>query len=114
MRTPVVSRETAISIIRTTIAKSDAQVVHRLTVLDEEPRELWWAWIVPVQTVEYANIRNPKHLLLGLGPYLVDNPIQTGTGTRPHELERARGYRHWWDFRGPNRISEALGSPSAR
>ena len=71
--------------------------------------ELWWAWIVPVQSIEYARSRDVEAgLLIGLGPYLVDKftseTIPTGSGTRLHPLERARGYQIWWTFRGPNWI----------
>lgn len=52
--------------------------------------------------------RDPQHLLFGLGPYLVDKwtreAIPTGTGTRLHALERARGYRSWWKFWGPDSV----------
>ena len=108
-REPVVTRENAISIVRTTIARADSP--HRLEVLEDKVSDLWWAWIVPVQTIEYARTRDVEAgFLIGLGPYLVDKftieAIPTGSGTRLHPLERARGYRSWWNFRGPNWITK--------
>lgn len=108
-RLPAVTREQAIAIAKDAIARDDQHPESQwVVVLDDEVGELWWAWIVWVQSREYASTRNPVHTLLGLGPYLVDKftgeAIPTGTGTRLHTLERARGYRSWWDFRGPNSI----------
>ena len=110
-RAPVVSKEDALSSVRD-ILESDveARSGHRLAALDDEVRELWWAWIIPVQGEDYVRSGDPERLLFGLGPYLVDKftreVIPTGTGTSLHALERARGYRAWWDFRGPKRIMD--------
>lgn len=106
-RIPVVTKQEAVAIVRTALETVNASsTAHRLVVLDEEIGELRWAWVVPVQSAECARDRNPEQLLFGLGPYLVDKftgeAIPTGTGARLHAIERARGYRAWWDLRGPN------------
>ena len=75
---------------------------EQLDVLEDGVSELWWAWVVPFCTVEYAATRDPMHVLLGVGPMLVDkfNGELLHTGSRfaaiVRRLERQRGYRPWW------------------
>ena len=75
---------------------------YQLTLDETAVGELWWAWAVRV-AADGQQFRR-------LGPYLVDkftrDVIPTDTGTSLHELERSRGYRAWWNFRGPRTVRE--------
>jgi hypothetical protein len=103
-RVPTVNKDQAVSLVRAALLDRSALDDLHLAVRDGAPRELWWAWVIPVQS------QDPPHVVFGLGPYLVDKftgeVIPTGSGTRLHPIERARGYRAWWDFRGPNWIAK--------
>ena len=104
-RLPRVSKEDAVRIAGEVAALAEG---HELAIRAEGTKELWWAWVVPVNSAEYVRTGGGKHLLFGLGPYLVDkftgDVIPTGTGTRLHAVERDRGYRPWWKFWGPDSI----------
>jgi hypothetical protein len=86
------------------INRDGGEAGHQLAVLEDSVAELWWAWIVPFSTIEYARTRDLAYSLLGAGPMLVDkfNGELLHTGSRfdaiVRHIERQRGYRSWWRF----------------
>ena len=110
-RKPAVSRADAIEIVRDAVAKDNREpAALQMAVLNLDPLELPWAWVVAVQSAEHPTTSDKRFGLVGVGPYLVDKftgeAIRTGTGSRLHQIERERGYRAWWDRRGPNSVLE--------
>lgn len=100
-----VTVDRAFELARAECDTSRSEAGEPLALIEDQVGELWWAWVIPHQSARYVQTRNARELRLGLGPYLVDKftgeVIATGTGSRLHALERARGYRPWWKFWGP-------------
>ena len=88
MRKVAVSKIDAIAIARNAVARANADPQsYPLAVLDEEPLELWWAWVVPVQSAEFFTRGDPHDmafgpLLVGLSRSKLDHDTPLAQGRR--------------------------------